>query len=314
MKTSQWIDPVKQGSTVKNRVLIDGKRMVYKIRPNTRYYGGIYTFDIAGCNFDCAYCWTSKDTKQGCGELIDKLKQKRTKLFYSPHELWEKYGEQTESNKIRLSGGEPLITPEFVLAFLDIGAYYYKKKGIKGQIWLETNGFELVQNPNLCETMGQFKDYLRVYLSLKQTPEKYSETTGVEHKYCDTGFKALELLLNNDIMTVPAAPLANLFDPEKIPWFVERLQKIHKNAPLITELGDIVFMPAGRISKNLNERGFTLDKRFKPSYVRNAYVEHLKKLGLEYKTINTDCRTSDQTIDYVMSLVDLRKKICAKQD
>jgi len=308
----QWLNPIKQSKTIKDKVLVDGKRMVYKTRPNTRFYGGIYTFDIAGCNFDCAYCWTSQDTKNGCGAIIDKLKQKNANLFYSPQELWDKYSKQTDSNKIRLSGGEPLITPEFTLEFLDVGARYYKKKGVKGQIWLETNGFELVQNSNFCEDMGQFKDYLRIYLSLKQTPEKYSETTGVDHKYCDTGFKALELLMDKGVMTVPAAPLANIFDPETIPWFVERLQKIHKNAPLITEIGDIVFMPPDRISKRLNERGFTSENRFKPSLVRETYVGHLKKLGLEYKTINTDCRTSDQTIDYVMSLVDLRKKICIK--
>lgn len=300
----EWIKPIKRKNEVKSRVLKDEKRMVYKIRPNTRYYGGIYTFDIAGCNFDCAYCWTSMDTKQGCGESIDKLKQRKKSIFYSPQELWETYDKNSDNLKIRLSGGEPLITPEFVLEFLDIGSQHYKKKGAKeGQIWLETNGFELTKNPKLAEEMGRYKQYLRIYLSLKQTPKKYAETTGVEQKNHDVGFKALELLMKNDILTVAAGPLANLFDPKTIPYFVERLQKIHKNAPLIVEIGNIVFMPAGRIVKRLNERGFTKDKRFKPKEVRKAYREHLKKIGLEYRIVDTDCRTDEDVTEYIRSLI-----------
>lgn len=299
----EWIDPIKRGKEVSKRVLKGNKRMVYKTRPNTRYYGGIYTFDIAGCNFDCAYCWTSLDTKLGCGKMIDKLNKKKN-LYKSPIELWDIYDKGSSSPKIRLSGGEPLITPDFILEFLDIGAHYYKQRNIKnGQIWLETNGFELTQNPKLAEEMGKYRDYLRIYLSIKQTPEKFAETTGVEQKHHDAGFKALELLVKNRVLTVCAGPLANIFDPKTIPYFVERLQKIHKNAPLIVEIGDIVFMPAERIVKRLNEREFTKDKRFKTKEVRKTYVDHLKKLGLEYRRVDTDCRTDKDITDYIRSLI-----------
>jgi len=151
--------------------------------------------------------------------------------------------------------------------------------------------------------MGKYRDYLRIYLSLKQTPEKFVETTGVEQKHHDAGFKALDLLIKNKILTVCAGPLANIFDPETIPYFVERLQKIHKNAPLITEIGNIVFMPAERIVKRLDERGFTKDKRFKTKEVRKAYSSHLRKLGLEYRMVDTDCRTDEDITKYIRSLI-----------
>jgi len=76
---------------------------------------------FAGCNLDCAYC----DTKKSGGKN------------YSPFEIVRKVGQVNSSNAIdtiSITGGEPLLYPDFLLSLLP----RLRIKNFK--MYLETNG------------------------------------------------------------------------------------------------------------------------------------------------------------------------------
>ena len=49
-------NPLQRAEEVEELVMKGQKRKYYRFRP-ARYYGGIATADLVGCNLLCAYCW-----------------------------------------------------------------------------------------------------------------------------------------------------------------------------------------------------------------------------------------------------------------
>lgn len=90
---------------------------------------------FCGCNLNCAYC----DTEFADGKE------------FTPQELYEKISNEYDLksfHSISLTGGEPLLSVEFLKEFLPL---------IKGQtkIYLETNA-------TLCENLLKIKDYIDI--------------------------------------------------------------------------------------------------------------------------------------------------------
>ncbi|UCC66023.1 MAG: radical SAM protein, partial [Deltaproteobacteria bacterium] len=78
------------------------RRKYYRLRP-ARYYGGIATADLVGCNVLCAYCWNYNRN----------LKPSECDGRYYHHTEIAKrlsnIARRKDFNRIRLSGAEPIL-------------------------------------------------------------------------------------------------------------------------------------------------------------------------------------------------------------
>jgi uncharacterized Fe-S cluster-containing radical SAM superfamily protein len=106
-----------------------------------RWYGGIATADVVGCNLRCGMCWAWRNTSfvftagewLPPGEVADRLRDIARRRGF---------------DQVRVSGGEPLIAPAHLLKAIDLSAEY--------TFVVETNGIlinrqlakELAARPN----------------------------------------------------------------------------------------------------------------------------------------------------------------------
>ena len=67
-----------KGTKTEKNVLNGNKRKYYRFRP-ARFYGGIATADIVGCNLRCKFCWSGNSV----------WNDKNIGKFYSPEEVAE---------------------------------------------------------------------------------------------------------------------------------------------------------------------------------------------------------------------------------
>lgn len=104
-------------------------------------------------------------------------------------------------NKLRLSGCEPTLGKEHLLAVLE-----YVQQSKYPLFILETNGIVLGNDRDYVKRLAEFKDRLYVRVSFKAaTPEGFTKRTGAEGKYYELPFKALRDLLDEGIHARAAA-------------------------------------------------------------------------------------------------------------
>jgi uncharacterized Fe-S cluster-containing radical SAM superfamily protein len=208
-------------------------------------YGGVATGFAAGCCLRCVYCWSnwSRDFPEKFGK------------FYSPEETAQRLFEAAEKglvrykklkkripeiNKLRISGCEPTIGKEHLLAVLKfVEASKYPL------FILETNGIILGSDRDYVKRLADFKDKLYVRVSFKAaTPEGFTSRTGAIGEYYDLPFKALKYLLDEGIYAKAAA----MTDPGVMPEEERRI--------LIEKLDEID--PEANYPENLEEETITL--------------------------------------------------------
>lgn len=212
----------------------------------------IFTFQIAGCNFDCNYCFVPPQLKSGdvkfgkyflAKEIVDhffKIKAKRK------NEEW---------NVLRITGGEPLtIVPEILV---DIQREI-EKRTPKIYLWIETN---LSTPKYLKKFEGRLKKVFQkknvgVVGCFKGVDEKdFSILTGVEPRFYERQFETARLLtrLGADIYFYQPAMIYGDNLEKRIGSFIGKLQKIHKNLPLRMEVISIITdYPASKV--NIKEK------------------------------------------------------------
>lgn len=136
------------------------------------------TIFTGGCNFMCPYCHNGHlvmgDLKSGYidEETIFEFLNKRKNVLQG----------------VCISGGEPTINqelPEFIKKIKDIGY----------QIKLDTNGTNPVMLSKLIE--DRLIDY--VAMDIKNTLDKYIQTTGCLNEQIKNVSKSVDLLLESDI-------------------------------------------------------------------------------------------------------------------
>ena len=69
-------DPIKFGEKIKEIVCKNTMRKYFRFRA-TRYYGGIATGDVVGCNLKCCYCYVYQPRE----------KPREIGRFYVPEEV-----------------------------------------------------------------------------------------------------------------------------------------------------------------------------------------------------------------------------------
>jgi uncharacterized Fe-S cluster-containing radical SAM superfamily protein len=201
-------------------------------------YRGIATGYAAGCCLRCIYCWSnwSRDFPEKFGE------------FYSPGEVAQRLFKAAEEgitspgwarfsglkvNKLRLSGCEPTIGKEHLLALLG-----FVKKSKYPLFILETNGILFGSDRNYVKQLAEFAPKLYVRVSFKAaTPGGFTRRTGAIGKYYGLPFNALKYLLDEGIYARAAA----MTDPRVMPGGERKI--------LIEKLSEI----DSRIAKNPEE-------------------------------------------------------------
>jgi len=191
----------------------------------TGVYGGIATGYAVGCSLRCFYCWSelSRDFPEAYGE------------FYAPEEAYrmlDQAARRFKVKKLRLSGAEPLLGVEHVLALLEhVEASDYPL------FILETNGIALGVDKGLARRLASFSK-VHVRVSLKAaTPQGFQSRTGAMEEFYELPFKALEHLLDAGVSFHAAA----MTDP--------RIMPSEERALLLKRLRDI----DPRLAANLEE-------------------------------------------------------------
>ena len=199
-------NPIDLSKKTEELVLKDKKRKYYRFRP-ARFYGGIATADIVGCNLRCKFCWSGNSVWNAMN--IGK--------FYSPEEVAEillNIAESKGYHRVRISGGEPTIGRQHLIKLLE--NIYYDLVFI-----LETNGILLGFDITYVEALSKFKN-LHIRVCIKGIDYKeFTFLTGAESGY-KYQIKSLEYLRDSKIsFNVAMVSTSNDIEP-----FNDRLNEI----------------------------------------------------------------------------------------
>ncbi len=219
---TEGYDPLELGKIVYPKVCkIENDveyRKYYRFRGG-RWYGGIATGDVVGCNMRCRFCWswTRGSYRTDIG------------TFYSPKDALSKILSIALERKyryIRLSGAEPTLSKKHLLDMLKL----LENMNVKVKFILETNGIEIGVDDEFARQLSRFSKLI-VRVSIKGTsPETFHKITGAKPEYFHVQLKALEKLVEYGMrpgeQVYPAVMLS--FSPkEEIEKFIELLRNIH---------------------------------------------------------------------------------------
>ena len=274
------IDPITQKENVTSRVYNDStnQRLVRRLREG-RSYTGCTTIDVIGCDMLCAYCYVDDSFLTGKASdknMLGKELKKGTVKPYTPKELANEtklfIDENDTPKRIQITAAEPFLTPEWTIDLVKELASFIREN--KEQIWIDTNGLTIVRDPEILKKLEEYKDILRIFVSSKNSPKFYAQTTRVDPKYADTGFQCIDKLWDKEYSAYLQA-IAALFFPETFEWYEKRLSKLHEAAPLLLDLDRLSYLPLPRIRSGLRSAGLW-DIRQRDVKTEEAWKEHIE--------------------------------------
>lgn len=243
-KDTEPFDPMDLARATEGIVCDSGKRK-YTSFYATGVYGGIATGYTVGCCLRCYYCWVnwSRDFPERHGE------------FYSPEEAFSRLKATTAKSgvrKMRVSGAEPTLCKEHLLALLEL----VEESDIDLFI-LETNGILLGSSRDYVRSIAKFeKPHIRVSIKAG-TPEGFTDRTGAIPEAYDLPFKALEYLREEGASFHVAA----MTDPRIMPE-EERIEILKKlltiDEGLARRLEEEIVDPYDTTLERLRHRGIGL--------------------------------------------------------
>jgi len=213
------LDPLKLAEVVRGKVTrktagVEELRY-YRFRGG-RWYGGIATGDVVGCNLRCKFCWSWRYSY-----FTDKG------FFCKPREVFEKLvsiAEKRGYKYLRLSGGEPTIAREHLLEILKL------VDETNYTFILETNGILIGSDYSYAKELARFNNIV-VRVSFKgTTPEEFELLSGADKRFYEYQFKALENLLNAGFKPgrdFYAAAMLSFSPEDNVKSFLRRLSQIH---------------------------------------------------------------------------------------
>ncbi len=225
-------------------------RMYYRFRGG-RWYGGIATGDVVGCNLRCKFCWSWRYSHRcGYGK------------FYSPHTVYNKLVEIASRRGyryLRLSGGEPTLSMNHLLQLLEL------LDNTDYIFILETNGLLIGYDKVFAERLARHRS-LVVRVSFKGTStEEFEALTGASKEFYDYQFKALENLIEAGLEPgerVYPAVMLSFSEPENIKRFVERLKSIDPVLPESIDPEYVILYP--HVVELMRRYGLRPRKAFRP--------------------------------------------------
>ncbi len=208
----------------------------------TGVYGGISTGYAVGCCLRCIFCWVdfSRDFPEKYGQL------------YSPEEVFERLVKNARKrgvSKLRISGGEPTLGKEHLLALLEL------VEGTDYLFILETNGVLIGSDADYAHQLARYTK-IHVRVSLKAgTAEGFEERTGAKGEFLGLPYEAISRLGEAKVSFHVAA----MSDPRLMPSseradMLRRLKEIGYKGYLEEEACD----PYRTSIARLREAGFEL--------------------------------------------------------
>jgi len=192
------------------------ERRYYRFRGG-RWYGGIATGDVVGCNLRCGFCWSWR----AASHVMAKGH------FYGPEEVFQKLtsiARRRGYKLVRLSGGEPTLSKRHLLALLglfDDTPYWFV---------LETNGILIGADESYARELAEH-GRLVVRVSLKGTSEReFHALTLAKPEFFRYQLKALKNLVEAGLEPgerVYAAVMLSFSTPESYKALRVRLAEIH---------------------------------------------------------------------------------------
>ncbi|MFX1295259.1 MAG: radical SAM protein [Promethearchaeota archaeon] len=233
-------DPLELSSRINSKIVKDKTLKKYYRFRCAKYYGGVSTVDVVGCNMYCHFCWVHPKFRY-CFQKVGK--------FYTPGYVGQRLiqiAQKANFKLLRISGGEPTIGKPHLISLLKyLNNYPY-------QFILETNGM-LLSNENYVK---EFKDInnIHVRIALKAgTPETFSKVTGAVLEAYYYPFKALKFLLKYKISCHPSIIVD--FCPKKdFQFLLQVLQKIDPSLINKLEYESLIFYP--HVKKGLEKIGY----------------------------------------------------------
>ncbi|ACB40586.1 radical SAM protein [Pyrobaculum neutrophilum] len=214
-----------------------------------RWYGGIATADVVGCNLRCGMCWAWRNTS-----FVLTAGQ-----WMPPEEVAErlrKIARERGYEQVRISGGEPLIAPRHALAVIDeLRDYVFV---------VETNGI-LIDRALARELAARPNAVVRV--SIKgATPEEFEKITRSPRAYFHRQLEAIRHLLESGLTpcrdVYPAAMLG--FSTEESERDLKRrLEAVDPRLPQCLDVEYVILYP--HVVKLMETRGLKPIRAVTPS-------------------------------------------------
>ncbi|MFN3804631.1 MAG: radical SAM protein [Pyrobaculum sp.] len=227
---------------LKHAVKTDGEiYRRYKRFRGGRWYGGIATADVVGCNLRCGMCWAWRNTSFVLTGGV----------WMSPSEVAERLEEIAKSRgyrQVRISGGEPLIAPQHVLKAIDLLPNYI--------FVVETNG--LLVDRVLARELAR-RTHAVVRISIKgATAEEFQKITQSPPSYFYQQLEAIRALVESGMEpcrdVYPAAMLG--FSTEQGVKTLERaLAEIDPRLSQCIDVEYVILYP--HVVKLMRARGLT---------------------------------------------------------
>ncbi len=230
-------DPIEITRKIKKIVCEGEKRKYYRIRP-ARFYGGIATADVVGCNLSCIFCWAWNVVHN----------PKKYGKFYSPKEIAKRLvsiAKKYSFENMRVSGNEPTLGDEHLIKLLE------NLKNMKKTFILETNGILIGYDKKFAKRLSEFEN-LHVRVSLKgANKEEFSKLTGAKPEAFNYQLRALENLSKYNVSCHPAVMVS--FSSEKnLEDLRNKLKNIREDFANF-EIEELVFY--GNVKSRLEKAG-----------------------------------------------------------
>lgn len=249
-------DPVRRARELEDVVCRGEQRRYYRFRP-ARWYGGISTGDVCGCNLLCLFCWAGDDIRSSPGEFG---------ALHTPASAFrnlDRIARRKGYRLLRLSGQEPTIGREHLLGLLSL------TEDAGYDFILETNGILIGAEGDYAPSLARFR-HLEVRVSLKGTcEEEFSALTGAGPSGFTLQLRALENLVASGVRCHPAV-MVSFSSPENLRRLVARLGGIDSSLARGVEVEELILYP--HVVRRLKSAGLGWREAHQPERVPERLV------------------------------------------
>ena len=245
-----WSKPIQE--TKKLEFQNPSYSAAYKLGGDPRNYNKVFTVQIAGCDYDCNYCYVPKE--------LNVANPKMGKYFSAKeiigHFLTARKNSKEPMNVVRISGGNPTLVPEIII---DIHNEVENRKLSGVYIWIDSN----LSTPEYLENLGsEIKNILKqknvgvVGCFKGVSEEDFSIITGVKPEYYKKQFETARWFVDYEAdfyAYLPALVYGNNIE-EKLREFIKKLKEINKNLPLRVEILEIIDYPWAKLNFDRAEK------------------------------------------------------------
>jgi len=247
-------DPIERARVVHERVCREGssgqERLYYRFRGG-RWYGGIASADVIGCNLSCKFCWAWR--------FRDRYDLGK---YFSPEDAFRKLRKIAVVrgySLMRLTGGEPTICREHLIRLIELAS------SSKYRFILETNGLLLGHDRNYARELSRYNDLI-IRVSFKGVnPEEFARLTGAKPSGFDLQLSALRNLLNYGVkpcLNLIPAIMISFSREEDIAEFVMKLSDMDEDLPKCIDWEVVILYP--HVERVLRKAGIWPKKYLRP--------------------------------------------------